>query len=61
MVIFLCNGKNPACKNFPLGCYLNGGECRHTKDPAYAKNFKKDVYADGAYVEYVEKDDKDHE
>ena len=61
MVIYLCNGKNPDCKNFPEGCYLNGGECRHTRHVEYAKNFKKDIYADYCWVEYVEKEDKDHE
>lgn len=36
-IIYLCNGNVPYCtKKY---CYKNGGECRHTPDVRYAKNF----------------------
>lgn len=35
--VYLCNGKQ-YCNSSP-NCYLNGGECSHTKFLKYAKNF----------------------
>lgn len=36
-VFYLCNGEKEDCgKNT---CYKNGGDCRHTRDVRYAKNF----------------------
>lgn len=33
-VAFLCDGKDPKCCN-SFGCYMNGGECRHTHNPSH--------------------------
>lgn len=30
-VLFLCDGHVPKCQN-SFGCYINGGECKHTSD-----------------------------
>lgn len=32
--IFLCDGKDSKCCD-SFGCYMNGGECRHTSDLSY--------------------------
>lgn len=34
-VFYLCNGKNPVCSKC-AGCYLIGGECRHTRNLEYS-------------------------
>lgn len=39
VVLYLCNGKMKGCAK--TGCYKNGGECRHTTDVKYARNFEK--------------------
>ena len=36
---YICDGKMEGCKK--TICYMNGGDCRHTKDIRYAKNFYK--------------------
>lgn len=38
-VFYLCNGEKKDCKK--QSCYKRGGECKHTKDVRYAKNFHK--------------------
>lgn len=35
VVFYLCDGKKP-CSSSP-GCYLNGGECKHTREEAHAR------------------------
>ncbi|WP_458459289.1 hypothetical protein [Pseudobutyrivibrio sp.] len=49
-VAWLCNGKNPKCRNRP-GCYYNiqngiRGSCDHTMDPKYAINKNLDPKKD---------------
>lgn len=40
-VAFLCDGKDPRCKDSP-GCEVHnvGGYCRHTLDISHAVNFE---------------------
>ena len=33
---YLCTGENPCCGH-SAGCYLSGGDCKHTTHPEYAK------------------------
>ena len=35
-VLYLCNGQKEDCAK--TGCYINGGECKHTTDEKYAAN-----------------------
>lgn len=67
-VAYICNGKDPSCREGG-GCYYrmtNGrrGPCVHTRDPKYAKYGKKDPkkyperfdrYKAGNVVRYYEK------
>ena len=43
-IIFLCDGMVEECCS-KKGCYKNGGDCRHTSNVRYAKNF--DAYMHG--------------
>ena len=42
IIYFLCNGKNPKCKD---RCRYS--ECCHTSNPEYAKNFSIEKDLDG--------------
>lgn len=37
-VCYICDGQLPCAKE--AGCFLNGGNCSHTRDVSHAKNFK---------------------
>lgn len=55
-VEFLCNGKDPKCKN--ENCEINGtGFCKYTTDIKYAANYEKYYkYLDGVeHISYREK------
>lgn len=41
---YLCNGNMKGCKR--TGCYINGGECRHTTDERYRKNKTENIFDD---------------
>lgn len=45
-ILFLCAGNMEGCEK--THCYKNGGECMHTKEVKYAKNFQDHL---GAFVE----------
>lgn len=36
---YLCNGQKEDCEK--RKCYINGGDCKHTTDAKFAKNFEK--------------------
>lgn len=40
-VCYLCNGEVENCRK--KHCYKKGGECRHTLDIRYAKNFGEPI------------------
>lgn len=69
MTLYLCNFRNPDChrEKTPY-CVVNGGECKHTSDPRYAKHkdlTKVDLEVDSHFVKetvdwatyYIEKED----
>ena len=41
---YLCNWNMKRCKK--TGCYINGGECRHTTDERYRKNKSENIFDD---------------
>lgn len=38
-IAYICNQENECCKK--IGCVKNGGECSHTTNIKYSKNFKE--------------------
>ena len=38
-ITYLCDGRR--CRNSRESCYVNGGECHHTKDIKHAKYFRE--------------------
>lgn len=54
-VVYICDpAKNHSCEK--TECFLNGGECMHTNNPRFAKNFKI-LCQMGGVTYYQEKDD----
>lgn len=53
-ILYLCDGENENCTK--KGCYLNGGECKHTKNIRHAKNFQNFLEGSEEAPLYVEKE-----
>lgn len=52
-ISYLCDGCDERCKS-SIGCYLNGGECKHTSDIFHAKNFTTFNSSDDRTVVHIE-------
>lgn len=49
-IMYLCNGNREGCKKNT--CYTKGGNCHHTSDIRYARNFEqRGMYKNGFFYE----------
>ncbi len=56
-ILFLCDGGNPKCR-YSKKCHVQGGTCRHTSDPLYAKSFKIEAEYDDCII-YAEREEEE--